>query len=272
MVKGCHVLRRPLKAAIFLATVITADPRHARMQDHVTLLPPDGPAPESRGISSLPPDLLEQVRSRVGVLALILLIAFAFEPLLYVGAWVIGKIAGFPVIFGNTEFAAMSTGAALASLGLLLVARNRRISAATLHTIGLGYEIVICFIIALTTYWPYYNEKGLIANLTWVPAVVILFPLILPGPPRRMLAAAILAGAMAPLSLLALQRFADIPVGAGDYIEACIASTFSVGFAYMGARVLYRLGRGGAAARGVGGYPLGGRPGQGGVGGGGGGP
>src|SRR4051812_25519144 len=235
------------------------------MQDHVTLLPPDLP-PESRGISSLPPDLLEQVRSRVGVLALILLIAFAFEPFLYVCAWVIGKIAGFPVIFGNVEFVVVNTGAAVASLGLLLVARNRRISAATLHMIGLGYEIVICFIIALTTYWPYYNEKAIIANLTWVPAVVILFPLILPGPPRRMLAAAILAGAMAPLSLLALQRFADIPVGAGDYIEACIASTFSVGFAYMGARVLYRLGREVAAARELGSYRLEERLGQGGMG------
>src|SRR3954470_5638073 len=133
MAKGCHVLRRSQKAAIFSAQSSTAHPRHGRMQDHVTLLPPDGPAPESRGISSLPPDLLEQVRSRVGVLALILLIAFAFEPLLYVGAWVIGKIAGFPVIFGNIRFVVVSTGAAVASLGLLLVARNRRISAATLH-------------------------------------------------------------------------------------------------------------------------------------------
>jgi hypothetical protein len=236
------------------------------MQEHVTLLPPDDRPPESRGIASLPSDLLEQVRSRVGVLALILLIAFSFEPFLYICAWVIGKVAGFPVTFGNLRFMAVSAGAAAASLGLLLVARNRRISAASLHSLGLVYEVVICFIIALTTYWPYYNDKGLLPNLTWVPAVVILFPLILPGPPRRMLAAAIVAGAMAPLALVVLNVFGDVPVGGGDYFEATIASAFSVGFAYMGARVLYRLGREVAAARELGSYRLEERLGQGGMG------
>jgi serine/threonine-protein kinase len=236
------------------------------MQEHVTLLPPEARSPDSRGISSLPPDLQEQIRSRVGVLALILLIAFSFEPFLYVCAWVIGKVAGFPVIFGNLKFVAMNAGAAAVSLGLLLVARNRRVSASRLHSLGLAYQIVICFIIAFTTYWPYYNDKGLIANLTWVPAVVILFPLILPGPPRRMLAAAIIAGAMAPLALLALDLAGKVSVGGGDYFEATIASAFSVGFAYMGARVLYRLGREVVAARELGSYQLEERLGQGGMG------
>jgi eukaryotic-like serine/threonine-protein kinase len=202
----------------------------------------------------------------VGVLALILLIAFSFEPFLYVSAWVLGKLFGFPVIFGNLGFLAVSTGAAAASLGLLLVARNRKVSASRLHTLGLAYEIAICFIIALTTYWPYYNDKGIIPNLTWVPAVVILFPLILPGPPRRMLAAAIAAGAMAPLALVVLDLSGKVPVGGSAYFETTIASAFAVGFAYMGARVLYRLGREVAAARELGSYRLEERLGQGGMG------
>jgi eukaryotic-like serine/threonine-protein kinase len=236
------------------------------LQEHVTLLPPGPGSPDSKGISSLPPDLLEQVRSRVGVLALILLIAFSFEPFIYVCAWVIGKLFGFPVTFSNLGFMAVSTGAAVASLGLLLVSRSRKVSASRLHTLGLAYQIVICFIIALTTYWPYYNKQGILPNLTWVPAVVILFPLILPGPPRRMLAAAIAAGAMAPLALLVLDLAGKVPVDGGAYFEATIASAFSVGFAYMGARVLYRLGREVAAARELGSYRLEERLGQGGMG------
>jgi len=237
------------------------------LQEHVTLLPPEARPQDSKGISaSLPPDLLEQVRARVRVLALILLIAFSFEPFLYLCAWVLGKLFRFPVAFANLGFLAVSAGAAAASLGLLLVARDRRVSASRLHTLGLAYEIVICFIIALTTYWPYYNDKGILPNLTWVPAVVILFPLILPGPPRRMLAAAIAAGAMAPLALLVLDLSGKVPVNGGAYYEAIVASAFSVGFAYMGARVLYRLGREVAAARELGSYRLEERLGQGGMG------
>lgn len=55
------------------------------MHEHVTLLHPDD-HPQDRGASSgLPPDLLEQVRSRVRLLALLMLFAFALDPLLFFG-------------------------------------------------------------------------------------------------------------------------------------------------------------------------------------------
>jgi hypothetical protein len=45
------------------------------MEEHVTLLPPEADSPGDRGISSsLPPDLLEQIRGRVPLLALLLLV------------------------------------------------------------------------------------------------------------------------------------------------------------------------------------------------------
>jgi hypothetical protein len=71
------------------------------------------------------------------------------------------------------------------------VARSRRVSATRLHTLGLTYEIIICFIIATITFWQYYVLNQMLPNLTWIPVVIILFPLVMPGPPRRMLAAAI---------------------------------------------------------------------------------
>jgi hypothetical protein len=52
------------------------------MQEHVTLLGPVGSPRERRSLSStLPPDLMEQVRGRVRLLALLLLAAFSFDPL-----------------------------------------------------------------------------------------------------------------------------------------------------------------------------------------------
>ena len=61
------------------------------MAEHITLLRPDISSPSSeRGLSSaLPPDLLEQVRGRVRLLALFLTIGFAIDPVLYfaISAW-----------------------------------------------------------------------------------------------------------------------------------------------------------------------------------------
>jgi hypothetical protein len=52
----------------------------------------------------------------------------------------------------------------------------------------------------------------MLPNLTWVPAVVILFPLVMPGPPRRMLAAAIAAGATL-----------SIPAALDQLVLSCLA-------------------------------------------------
>jgi eukaryotic-like serine/threonine-protein kinase len=238
------------------------------MQEHVTLLPPDAESPDRREVSSmLPPDLLEQIRGRVRLLAVLLLIGFAFDPLLYLIVWVLATLAHYPLVLANLGFRLVDVGAVAASAGLWWAARNRKISASRLHTLGLIYEVVICFVIALTVTWEYYDEKGILPNLTWVPAVVILFPLVLPGPPRRMLVAAAAAGAMAPLALLVLSLTGKVPVDdPGAYVDAILSSGLAVGFAYMGARVLYRLGREVAAARELGSYRLEERLGQGGMG------
>ena len=102
--------------------------------------------------------------------------------------------------------------------------------------------------------------------LTWVPTVIILFPLIMPGPPRRMLAAAIAAGAMSPLALLLLDLWGKVTADADAYIRAVVSSAFAVGFAYMGARVVYGWAGEVAAARELGSYRLEERLGQGGMG------
>src|SRR5206468_7826568 len=104
--------------------------------------------------------------------------------------------------FETGAFQVINLAAVVASAGLWWVARSRQVSASRLHTLGLAYEIAICFIIAMITFWQYYIIHQMLPNLTWVPAVVILFPLIMPGPPRRMLAAAVAAGVMSPTGLL----------------------------------------------------------------------
>jgi eukaryotic-like serine/threonine-protein kinase len=239
------------------------------MHAQETLLRPEALSPVAHGISSaFPSDVLEQVRGRVALLALLILIAFAFDLAVYVGNWT-AILFGYQVpdsFFHTGAFQMINLAAVVASAGLWLVARSRGVSASHLHTLGLAYEITICFIIAMTTFWQYYIVHQMLPNLTWVPAVVVLFPLIMPGPPRRMLVAAVAAGAMSPLALSLLDLTGRVTADADAYVQAIVHSTIAVGFAYTGARMVYGLGQEVTAAREMGSYRLVERLGHGGMG------
>ena len=230
------------------------------MQEHVTLLGPEDSAGSVRGLSSsLPPDLLEQVRGRVRLLALLMLIGFALDPTIFFGGWAVATLNGRslpPEFFRDTLFYWGDLTVVAASAALWWITRTPRISVPRLHTIGLLYEVAICFVVSFRTLWEYHRDTGMLPNLTWVPAIIILFPLILPAPPRLMLAAAIASAATSPLALVLLDLWNKVPVGAEAYINTTIGNAIAVGFAYMGSRVVYRLGREVAAARALGSYRL----------------
>ena len=98
------------------------------MHAHVTLLGPGTPAKDTSSLSALPPDLLQQVRGRVRLLSLLMLAAFAFEPLLYLVVWTLSRLTGTVAIFGNRGFVLADAAVALASAGSGgLPARARRL-------------------------------------------------------------------------------------------------------------------------------------------------
>ena len=239
------------------------------MHAQETLLRPEALSPVAHGISSaFPSDVLEQVRGRVRLLALLILVAFAFDLVVYVGNWT-AILFGYHLpdsFFHTGGFQVINLAAVVASAGLWLVARSRRVSASRLHTLGLAYEITICFIIAMITFWQYYIVHQMLPNLTWVPAVVVLFPLIMPGPPRRMLIAAVAAGAMSPLALSLLDLTGKVTADPDAYVQTIVHSAIAVFFAYAGARMVYGLGQEVTAAREMGSYQLVERLGHGGMG------
>ena len=239
------------------------------MRAQETLLRPEAQSPGEHGISSaFPTEVLEQIRGRVRLLALLILVAFAFDLVVYLGNWA-AMFLGYPPessFFETGAFQVINLAAVVASAGLWWVARSRHVSTSRLHTLGLGYEIVICFIIAMMTFWQYYIVHRMLPNLTWVPALVILFPLVMPGPPRRMLAAAVAAGAMSPLALFLLHLTARVIADGEAYIQTAVHSAIAVGFAYTGAKIVYGLGQEVTAARELGSYRLVERLGQGGMG------
>ena len=100
----------------------------------------------------------------------------------------------------------------------------------------------------------------------WAPAVVILFPLIVPAPPRVVFGVSAVAAAMSPLALLVLDLSGKLLAPAEAYINSSLNGAIAVGFAFMGSRVVYGLGREVAAARELGSYRLEAKLGQGGMG------
>ena len=240
------------------------------MLEHATLLHSDPSSPSAQWNSAtLPPDLLEQVRGRVRLLALFFLAASAFDPLLYFGAWGVTALRGHepPSDFlARLPFQWINLAAAAASAGLWWIARNRRVSPARLLTVGLAYEVVICFVIAIGTIWEYYITDHLLPYMTWVPVIVVIFPLIMPAPPGRTLVAAVAAAAMTPVAILALDLSGEVSTDANAYVRATVHATFAVAFAYLGARIVYGLGRQVAEARELGSYRLETRLGEGGMG------
>jgi hypothetical protein len=240
------------------------------MAEDVTLFRSDSSPSRERELSSaLPADLLDQVRSRVRLLALFLMIGLAIDPVLYFSGFGAAAFIGVQLpsdYLRRLPFQWGNLGAIAASATMWAATRHRALTPSRLLTLGLVYEVVICFVIAFLTIWEYYLVMHHLPMMTWVHAVVILFPVILPGPPRRMLIAAISAEAMTPLALMLLDVWNIVPVTSDGIVGALTQGAFSVGLAYMSARVVYGLGREVVKARELGSYRLEEKLGQGGMG------
>jgi len=241
------------------------------MRRKVTLFHPDAARGEARPISAaLPPDLQDQVRKRLRLLAGLILLAFSLDLVIFAGKWAAAALAdrGVPADVaagGPTQW--MNLVAVAASFAVWWASRMPlAVSPSRLLTLGQAYEIAVCFVVPTQASAQTYAEKGILPNLTWVPAMVILFPLVLPGPPRRLLAAAVASAAMVPLALLRLHLGGAVAADDDAYATAIVTGAIAVAFAYAAARIVHGLGQEVAAARELGSYQLERLLGQGGMG------
>jgi len=213
---------------------------------------PDAPADYG-----LPADLLAKARTRVAGLAAVL-----------------GTLALIALLISATVFreevgSAVPPQHLLAvglSLAVIAVTRSKRIADRTALNVGLAYEVFLCWIISFAGQHATIGMVGRAPELTWTSLIIVIFPMVIPLPPRRLLVASLLAAVSSPVALVVLDRLGTHPLTIDELVGVSISPAFAVVLAYFGARMIYSIGLDVSRARLMGAYQLESRLGAGGMG------
>jgi len=219
----------------------------------------DEPTPGSS--FGLAPELAKKARARVKWFA------FAMVAMSLIGI-------GFNVVFlavGSFEqqeffrnVLILGANAAIAAT-ICWVARTPRFGDSLVLRLGLVLEVVICLGAAIATNMDTYQTHGAMAEMSWATPIIILFPLIIPYPPRRMLVASIIAACTEPAAVLFM--WFTLPIARDPmHFEVVINPMLAAGLAYFASRIIWGLNVEVTRARRLGSYQLEERLGRGGMG------
>lgn len=223
-----------------------------------TILPPaDRAAP---GFFGLPANLLAKARARLKLFALVVfLVVFVISAVVFFmqidsaprHVWVIQTL--------QIEIMVLT-------LGLFLAARSKSLAHATVLKLGLAFEILQSLASSVGESWYMQASYGIWMPSSWIPILIVAYPLIIPSPPRITAAVAFVSAAMAPLGLGILENVLSQPIAIEHYVEACIYPGAAAVIATIGSRVIHRINVGLAEAQQMGSYQLDSRIGAGGMG------
>src|SRR4051794_13479691 len=247
---------------------MSVNPPGAGMHDPVTLMHPDPRDATPRGISSgLPADLLSQSAGRLRVLAL-----------LYATVFFLAGVLPALLLPGDREMFLSSFiqwGPALIGIvsGIVVAwtITSQRFSHSTVMNFGLVFEIASSYAIAAAEFgdpMQIQMHRGYL-GLSWVAVWVVLFTVVVPTSPRRALLAALASVSSVPviIGLIMASDITSFRVDPGEFFFGLVFPyVLVVGMAYVGARVVYRLGTEVKRARDLGSYSLEEKLGEGGMG------
>jgi eukaryotic-like serine/threonine-protein kinase len=233
--------------------------------DIETAAPAARPRPGTQ-TTGLPPDLLAQAAQRLAIVAL--LYAFVFFVANPLTALLFAQAR--PHFFGSVLNWAPSTVSIAFALIVAALTRNRRIPVRTVLTLGLWFEVIGSFGIAAAQYLDgqRYATEPPWAGLSWVAVWMLAFTVMIPSPPRKALVAALASASSAPIVVgivAANEPTVDVPA-VPFFFAMVVPYLLVVLIAYVGARVVYRLGTELKRARELGSYELVERLGSGGMG------
>jgi eukaryotic-like serine/threonine-protein kinase len=98
------------------------------------------------------------------------------------------------------------------SAAMAWAAHRDRLSPSRLLGVGLGYEVLVAAGISLQDNLGSVAQARPLYDLSWLAILIVLFPLVVPAPPAKVLAASLLAASMWPLAFLVGIRWLGNPV------------------------------------------------------------
>ncbi len=132
-----------------------------------------------------------------------------------------------------------------------------------LFTVAIAYQVAVAFAAGVVNQW---QPVALAGRLSWLCVLILIFPSIVPGPPRTVLLGSILTATMDPVGLLiARARGLELPP-LGLLIWTYLPNYICAGLAVLPSKIIAHLGRKVSQARQLGSYRLIERIGRGGMG------
>ena len=215
----------------------------------------------------LPTDLIRQSRRRVAVVAWLVVLGSGADMVL-IGldlAFGTGRQRGVLAMPGVLPLLGNVANVIVATI-VIVAARSPHVSHRTLLSMALVFEVLLCASVSVSNPLAIYLYSNALPVLTWCTPLIVMFPLLVPCPPRRTLVTALVAASTAPLGLLVLEALGIAHVSRDALLSISFSPFVAVVIAYVGSNVLYGLGREVAEARRMGSYQLERLLGQGGMG------
>jgi len=234
-----------------------------------TFLQPRGAAHASTSghrTTALAPELLRQSVSRLRILALLYAFTFFMAgvfPNLVNPEWRV-------TYWGNPEYWVPALISIAVALVVSALAMSPRMPLSTVMSIGLVFEVVSCYGIALAEYLEptRLNLSGWI-GLSWVAAWAPLFTVVIPTRPLKAALVTLASVMSVPIVIgfmVVTERTTFRPGADRFFFWSVLPYLLITIMAYVGARVVYTLGKAVTEARELGSYRLVERLGQGGMG------
>lgn len=218
---------------------------------------PSGRTPSTWG--SLPPELLDEGAQRLGWAGLIYSATYT---LAYFGPHVVSAltIPGHTFLQVENVFAGVSI-----AVGLLVFVLSRRTKGAACQRFldfGLAFAVFGAFGISLVEFWhgfPERPETEQYLGIPWECVWIIMFPVIAPNAPGKMLITSLLSASTGPIVLALAAMLGGAPVsvsGLNLAVYFLFTTYLSAVVAYFMARVIYRYGIRLKKAQEIGSYEL----------------